>query len=196
LTINDKRAQEKPEPKKRRGCFFWGCLTTFGIVVVIALVLSITVFKVPQKIGLVKPATERLLSKTPDRETALKIKADIQKAGISTNGVDLYVVPKKNSNASILFTILDASKGFYFSGSSSGDPISDYLVKLAKSSQSYGIERVTFEYRDSSGNTVADVTAPVDTILKYSSGQMNKTDFYNAIDAKLNLNEVINQGLP
>jgi hypothetical protein len=194
--VQDQKAPVE-KPKKRKGCFLWGCLTVVGIIVVVALGLSITVFKVPQKIGLVKPATERLLSQTPDRQTALSLKTDFQKAGISTKGVDLYVIPEKNTdNKSVLLAVLDSSKGFYFSTNGTQDAISDYLVKLAKTSSTYGIERVAFQYLDSDGQPVVAVTASTNVILKYSSGQMSKTDFMKAIDAKLDISEIAKPSFP
>jgi len=184
------------KPKKRRGCFFWGCITTLGIVVVSALLLSVFVFNVPQRLGLTKPAAERLLSQTPDRETALTLKADFQKAGLNTTGVDVYVIPEKNSDKSILFTVLDSSKGFYFSNYGTEDAITAYLVKLATSSSAYGIERVAFEYRDSEGTPLIDVTAATDVILKYSRGQISKAEFLKSIDAKIDLSQLVALALP
>jgi hypothetical protein len=191
--------KEKPDkvekPKKRKGCFFWGCMTTLGIIVVVALILGIFVFKVPQKIGLVKPASERLLSQTPDRAAALQIKSDLQKAGLNTTGVDVYVFPEKNSDKSVLLAVLDSSKGFYFSNTGKTDAISDYLIKLA-SANTTGINRVAFEYLDSEGNSIVNLTAPTDVILKYSRGQITRAEFLKAIDAKMDISEVATSGLP
>jgi hypothetical protein len=171
-------------------------MSTLGIVVIAALLLGIFVFKVPLRIGLVKPAAERLLSHTPDRETALKVKADFQKAGINTTGIDVYVVPEKKSDKSVLVTVLDSSKGFSFSNSGTTDPVSDYLIKLAKSSSAYGIDRVAFEYRDSEGKPLVDVTAPTDVILKYSQGKITQAEFLKAIDAKIDLSQFATSGMP
>jgi hypothetical protein len=170
-------------------------MTTLGMIVVVALVLSIFVFKVPQRIGLVKPASERLLSQTPDRAGALQIKADLQKAGLNTTGVDLYVFPEKNSDKSVMLAVLDSSKGFYFSNSGKTDAISDYLIRLA-SANSTGINRVAFEYLDSEGNALVDLTAPTDVILKYSRGQISRIEFLKAIDAKIDLSQIATSGLP
>ena len=195
IPIKQNQPQEKP--KKRKGCFFWGCLTTLGIIVILAIVLSITVFKVPQKIGLVKPAYVRLLSQTPDRETAVTLKAELQKTGISMTGVDIYVIPEKNSTGkSVMLAVLDSSKGFYFSNSGLKDPISDYLIQLAETTSSFGVERVAFSYLDSKGEPVVNVTAPTDIILKYAQGKISKTDFLKAIDATVDFKQFATLGLP
>jgi hypothetical protein len=192
--------QEKPtaaeKPKKRKGCFFWGCLTTLGIIVVIALVLGIFVFKVPARIGLVKPASERRLSQTFDRDAAARIKADFQKAGLNTTGVDVYVIPEKNSNKSVMLTVLDASKGFRFSSTGTNDAVSDYLVKLANTSVSNNVDRVAFQYLDSEGNSLVSLTAPVDAVLKYSKGQMTRADYLKAIDAQVDISQLFSSGIP
>jgi len=191
--------QKGPEikTKKRKGCFFWGCLSTLGIIVVAALVLSIFVFKVPLKIGLVKPAAERLLSQTPDREAALNVKADFKAAGLNTTGVDVYVIPEKNSSKNVLLTVLDTSKGFYFSKSTgTADTVTDYLFKLASVSANYSIDRVAFSYLDSDGKSLVDLTAPTDVVLKYSRGQISREEFLKAIDAKIDISQLATSGLP
>jgi hypothetical protein len=195
MTQDQKISTEKP--KKRKGCFFWGCMTTLGIIVIAAIVLSFIIFNVPQKIGLVKPAAEKILSQTPDRETAAKIKSDLQAAGINTTGVDVYVFPEKNTdNKNILYTVLDSSKGFTFSNYGSQDAISGYLVQLAKNIPASSINRVAFEYRDYEGKSVAQITAPTDVILKYSNGQISREQFFKAIDAKMNFSEYMKSGTP
>jgi hypothetical protein len=192
-----KQNQTQEKTKKRKGCFFWGCLTTLGIIVILAIVLSITIFKVPQKIGLVKPATERLLSQTPDRETAATLKAELQKTGISMTGVDIYVIPEKKSDGkSVMLAVLDSSKGFYFSNTGSQDPISDYLIQLAETISSYGVERVAFSYLDSKGEPIANVTAPTDAILKYAQGKISKTEFFKTISLKIDIKQFATSGLP
>ena len=184
------------KPKKRKGCFFWGCTSTLGIIFVVALLLSIFVFKVPQRIGLVKPASERLLSQTLDIVTALQIKADFQKTGLNTTGVDMYVFPEKKSDKSVLLTVLDASKGFYFSNSNTTDAITDYLAKLASASANFSINRVAFEYLNSEGKPLVDITAPTDMILGYSQGKITRSEFLKAIDAKIDISQFATSGMP
>jgi hypothetical protein len=171
-------------------------MSTLGIIVIIALVLSIVVFKVPMKIGLVKPAAERLLSQTPDRETALKVMADFKQAGLNTTGVDVYVIPEKKSDKSVLLTVLDTSKGFSFNNYGTKDAISDYLVKIAGSVSSDNINRVAFQYLDSEGKSLATITAPTDIILKYSQGKITRTEFLKSIDALVDLSQLATSGLP
>jgi hypothetical protein len=194
--MTDKSQATQEKPKKRKGKFFWGCLTTLGVVVIIALVLSIVVFQVPLRIGLIKPAAERLLSQTPAREMAAELKTELQKSGLSANGVDIYVFPKKNSDKSVMLAVLDSSKGFYFNNTGKQDTVSDYLIKLATTTSSFGVDRVVFSYLGDDGKPIANVTAPTDMILKYSTGKISKTEFMKAIDANMDLDAVIKQSFP
>ena len=171
-------------------------MTTLTIIIVAALVIGITVFKLPLRLGLTKPATVRLLMQTPDRQAALQVTADMKKAGINTSGVDVYVIPEKKSNNNVLLAVLDTSKGFSFGNAGSTDAISNYLIKLASASSSDNINRVAFQYLDSEGKSLATVTAPTDIILKYSKGQIGKTEFLKAIDARIDLSELATSGLP
>ncbi|MGP8079370.1 MAG: hypothetical protein ACLPVI_02535 [Dehalococcoidales bacterium] len=171
-------------------------MSTLGIIVVAALLLSIFVFKVPERIGLIKPAYERVLSQTPDRETAQSIMSAFQNAGVDTTGLTAYVFPEKNSKNSMLLTVADSSQGFDFSNYGTTDPIPEFLVQLANSSSTYNIDRVAFEYLDDDGNPVVDVTAPTTAILQYSSGQISETAFLKAIDAKIDFSQFVTMGLP
>ncbi|MGD1119735.1 MAG: hypothetical protein ABR886_09640 [Dehalococcoidales bacterium] len=171
-------------------------MTTLTLVIVAALVIGITVFKLPLRLGLVKPAAVRMISQTPDREAALKVKSDIQQAGINTSGVDVFVMPEKKSNKNVLLTVLDTSKGFSFGNAGSTDAISNYLIKLASASASDNIDRVAFQYLDSEGKSLATITAPTDAILKYSKGQISQTEFFKAIDARIDLSQLATSGLP
>jgi hypothetical protein len=196
ITTETKTPETAPKTKKRKGCFFWGCMSTIAVIVIVALVLSIAVFKVPQKIGIVKTATERMMSQTFDRETAAKVTADIKAAGINTTGVEVYVIPEKKSDSSVLLAVLDASKGFHFTNTGANDAISGYLVQMASSCANYGVNRIALEYKDVEGKSLATVTAPTDVITKYSQGKISYEDFLKAIDAKMDIDNLATSGLP
>jgi hypothetical protein len=190
------KPEDVKKPKKRRGCFFWGCMSTLGIIVVAALLVSVFVFKVPERIGLVKPAYERVLSQTPDRDAVQAVMSAFQNAGINTTGVTAYVFPEKNSNNSMLLTVADSSQGFDFRNYGTTDPIPNFLVQLANSSSSYNIDRVAFEYTGDDGNPVIDVTARTSVILQYSKGQISEAAFLKAIDTKIDFSQFVTMGLP
>jgi hypothetical protein len=184
------------KPRKRHGCFFWGCLTSLGLVVIAALVIGIVFFNLPQRIGLVKPAAVRLLSQTPDRAAAQAVKSEMQQAGLNTTGVDVYVFPERNSSSSVMLTVLDTSQGFRFPSAQSSDAVADYVVQLAEVCARNKIERVAFEYRDGKGISLVTLTSPVDTALKYSQGKISRAEFLKAIDAQIDYSRLVDSVMP
>lgn len=176
-----------------RGSIGKGCLTTLGVFVLILVVVSIIVFNVPQRIGIVQTPTERLLSSTPDREAAEALMSDLQQLGIDTQGINLYVIPKKDSDKSILYAELDSSEGFNLQSIGSGrNPIEDALGLLSKLDQSgdYGIERIAINYKDENGNSLAIVTAPIEAIRGFVNGTISRQQFMQELEGKVNLSEL------
>jgi len=166
-----------------------GCLITLLVIVVILIILAIFLFNLPQKIGIVASPGEQLISQTPDRETAAALTADMAKTGINTSGIDIYVMPKKNSDKSVMVAILDTSKGFSFNNLGVNGSIDSALAMLAKLDESgkYGIEQIVLDYRESADKSLVSITAPTATILKYSKGTMSREDFMQAIEGKVDL---------
>jgi hypothetical protein len=184
------------KPHKRHGCFFWGCLTSLSLVIIAALIIGIFFFNLPQRIGLVKPASVRLLSQTPDRAAAQAVKSGLQQAGLNTTGVDVYVFPERNSNSSVMLTVMDTSQGFRFPSAQSSDAVADYVVQMAEVCAKNNIERVAFEYRDAKGISLVTLTTPVDTALKYSEGKISRPEFLKAIDAQIDYSRLVDSVMP
>ena len=116
-----------------RGSIGKGCLITLGIVFLLLLVTAIVMFNLPQRIGIVQTPTERLLSSTPDREAAGAMRTELEGLGIDTRGINLYVIPKKDSDKSILYAELDPSDGFNLQAlGGSRNPIEDAMGLLAE----------------------------------------------------------------
>jgi hypothetical protein len=162
------------------------------------LIAGIFFFNVPQKIGIVASPGERLLSQTPDREAAASLKADLVKAGINTQGISLYVFPEKTSDQNVLLAVLDSSQGFYFNNYGSQDAISGYLKQLAELDKSgtYHIERIVLDYKDSDGESLVGLTAPVTAIRKFSQGTMSRQDFMEAIEGQVNVSKLAEAVIP
>jgi hypothetical protein len=139
-----------------------------------------------------------LLSQTPDREAAAALKADMTKAGINTQGIDLYVFPEKGSDRNVLLAVLDSSKGFYFSNYGNQDAISRYLKQLADLDKSgtYRIERIALDYKDADGVSLVGLTAPTDAIRKFSQGTMSRQDFMKAIEGQVNVSKLAEAVIP
>jgi len=58
------------------------------------------------------------------------------------------------------------------------------------------ISRVAFDYHDNKGNSLVTLTAPVDPVLKYSKGQISRTDFLKAMDAHIDYSQLVTSVMP
>jgi hypothetical protein len=161
-------------------------------VVLIVLLLLVALgaalyFRVPQKLGLIKSAAERLLSDSPDRAAASALMEDLTAAGFDLEGVEGYVLPLKDGTGSLAYFVLDASQGFEFP-SSLDDPITGALVELAlgNAAAEFGIRRVGMEYISATGESLLTLTASTQTISDYASGRLSREEFLKGIDGEVN----------
>lgn len=167
-------------PKKKKRWYSPGKIILYLIVLII-LVLAAMYFRVPQKIGLIKNHAEQLFTMTPDRDKAAAVMADLQAAGLNTQGVEVYVLPVKGTNDNVAMVVLDASKGFNFTGSGSADPVKDFLL-VASKAQQQGINRAAVAYYDEKGKPLATATLPTDAAAAYSQGKMTDRQLMEKVD--------------
>jgi len=187
----EKRKDQKQKPaKKGRGCCGWGCLVMLILlaVVVVSVGGAAMFFRVPQQLGLVTSAADRLLSGTPDWEGTKALKDELTKAGIDTQGMDIYVIPMAGKGGSLAVATLDASKGFHFESAAGRDPIIDYMAKLSSgdAAKQAGIERVAIDYRDLTGQSLVTLTAPTDAISRFAQGTVSREQFMQKLEGKAN----------
>ncbi|MFC2069280.1 hypothetical protein ACFLTP_09805 [Chloroflexota bacterium] len=179
-----------------RGSVGKGCLITIGVIVLILVIASIILFNVPQRIGIVQSPTERHLSSTPDREDAEALMTELQQLGVNTQGINMYVIPKKNSDKSILYAEFDSSEGFNLQAlGGSRSPIEDALGLLAELDKSgeYGIERIAMNYKDENGDSLAIVTAPTEAIRGFVNGTITRQQFMQALEGKVELSKLVEE---
>jgi len=141
------------------------------VIVLVMLAGGVLYFKVPQKIGLVKSAADRLFTVTPDREKAASILEDLEQAGFDTAGVEVYVLPVVGTGHSTAMIVLDASKGFDFNFSGGGEPLKDLLGVVSRA-RTQGINRVAAAYYDEDGRLLLAVTLPADDAAAYAEGRL------------------------
>jgi hypothetical protein len=171
--------EPRPEVRRSRGCFGWGCLVVLGALVLLLACGGLTYFRLPERAGLYQPRAERLLSATPDHAAARSLVADLQRSGIDTRGVQVFVVPIAGTEDSAAMAVLDASQGFQFRRQSSVDPVTDFLAQLATSptAAGSGIKRVGVDYRGADGASVMTMAASSDAVSAYASGRLTKRQF-------------------
>jgi hypothetical protein len=157
-----------------------------GKIILIAVLLIIVVaavlfFRVPQKVGLVKSPAERLFAVTPDNEKADAIMADLEQAGLSGRGVEVYVLPVAGTDDDIAMIVLDASKGFDINQFDSGDPVKE-LMKAMSGAGRDGINRAAVAYLDETGKQLVTATLPTDVIADYETGKLTDRQLMEKVD--------------
>jgi hypothetical protein len=154
------------------------------LLVIVVLVLVVTaglVFRVPQKIGLVKSPAERLLASTPDSEKAAAIMDDLEQAGLATRGVEVYVLPMSGTDDNLAIIVLDASKGFDINDFQGQDPVKDLLAAVSGAEKD-GINRAAVAYFDEAGKPLVTATVPTDVVTAYTQGKLTDRQLMEKVD--------------
>ena len=180
-----KEVKNGTEPGKAKGKKRHGCLISLLVIVVILGIAGIVLFRVPQKIGLVKSPAEKMYSQAADTEKAALVVAGLQQYGVKMNGVEVYVMPVKDTDHNTAFIILDSSKGFNFNNSGIHDPIAAF-VSIALQAQQQGINRAAVVYYDEQGKALLTVTAATGDVVAYSQGKMTKEQLMKKVDIGAN----------
>lgn len=179
----------------RFGCLGKGCLALIVVGVLAGALGSIFYFRVPQRIGLVQPATDRVLSSTPDRSAADALKTEVANAGIDTQGMEFYVIPFKDRPGALAYVVLDSSHGFHFKSGSS-DPLIDFFKQLGQgqAASQNNLTRIAIEYKSQSGASLVNLTAPTDAITAYSNGSLSRQEFLKKLDGQANWTAFFQEG--
>lgn len=172
---------------RRGGCC--GCLVPLLLILLLVVALGAALyFKVPQKLGLIQPAAERLLSKTLDRGAAAALLDDLAANGVNTAGIELWVVPYQDGSGSIAYAVLDAGEGFAFPQSPS-DPVIGFMTRLASGplARQYGVKRVAIEYRMGEETSLLKLTASTQTLQDFTQGKITRAQLMKGIEGEANL---------
>ncbi len=175
-----------------RGCMR-GCLWFLLAILVIAAILTGLIFRVPQKLGLMRSPAEKVFTQTPDREGAKKMLNEAKAAGLVTKGISLYVLPVGDGSKSIALATLDVREGFTFGQTQGLDPIAGIMTRLmaGPTVSALGVERLAISYVGETGATFGTFTASTDAIRAVAAGRMTKEQFLTAVDGDINLPAVV-----
>ncbi|MBI4789240.1 MAG: hypothetical protein HY782_19580 [Chloroflexi bacterium] len=175
-----------PQPKKGLGCIRIGCIGVLLIACALIALGAGLYFQIPQRVGLL-PSAERTFASTPDREAATALRDELNKGGIDTKGMGIYVLPFRDKPGSVAYIVLDSAQGFKFK-SGSKDPIIDYFKQMAQSeaTKKYGLQRLAMEYKSPTGTTLLSLTASTDVINGFISGKVSRSDFLKQVDGQAN----------
>ena len=171
----------------RRSCCSCGCGPLLLLLLVVVAIGAAFYFKVPQKLGLIKPASQRLLSSVPDRGCAAQILGTLADRQIDTEGLELWILPYKDKAGAILYANLDASAGFVFPKGSS-DPVIGFMITLANNEASLTCEvkRVAIEYHFGEELSVMKMTASTQELQDYGRGKLSREQLMKAMQGSIN----------
>ena len=141
------------------------------ILLVGALIWAAVVpFRILQRTGLQESPAERLLAGPPDREAADTLVSALQGAGMSMQGVQVQVLELAGTGERVVFTVLDASKGFDPERPLDGDSATDMLPDLAAAVAGLDVDRIAVYYVGEDGEPLFTVTHRVDAIQALEQG--------------------------
>jgi len=181
-TVYDTQTGKPIKEKRKKG---HGCLFTFLILLAIIVIAGIVVFRVPEKIGLAKTAAEKMYSQAADTDKAALVMDKLQDYGVNAKGVEVYVMPVKDTDHNTAFIVLDSSKGFNFNDSGIRNPI-DAVVAIAAEAQQQGINRAAVVYYDTAGKALLTVTFPTADCVAYSQGKITEKQLMEKVDVGAN----------
>jgi hypothetical protein len=182
MTNNNAPAEKtvKVKGKKRHGC-----LISLLVIVVILGIVAIVVFRVPQKIGLVKSPAEKMYTQPNDEGKAALVMNNLEQSGLKMQGVEVYIMPIAGTEHNTAIIVLDASRGFDFTNSSVSDPIQDFIA-IAVQAQQQGINREAVVYYDEQGKALLTLTVATDDIVAYSKGKITDKQLMERVDISAN----------
>jgi hypothetical protein len=171
--------------RRRGGCGGCGCLILL-LLLAIAVWAALVPLGLLQRLGLRPSAAERMLAGPPDESAAEEILAGLKAAGLSTQGVRLYVMPLVGSKETAAIAVLDAAQGFG-AGVPDQDALLRYLDKLATgdTADRLGISRVAVSYQDAQGKAVLMLTGATKDIQSFASGQLSQEEFLKRLHANI-----------
>ena len=171
----------------RRGCCGCGCGPLLVLLLVVVAIGAALYFQVPQKLGLIKPASERLLAAAPDRGCAEQILGTLADRQIDTQGLELWVLPYKDKAGAILYANLDASAGFAFPKNSS-DPVIGFMTTLVtnEAALACGIQRVAIEYHLGEELSVMKMTASTQELQDHARGKLSREQLMKVMEGSIN----------
>ena len=173
---------------------------TFGKFILILFLLLVVVvagiiFRVPQRLGIIKTPTELLLSETPDRDAMKTIENELTNAGVNLTGITVGVFPYKDREGNLAVFILDTKEGFKPSIETADSIINYYFTFPAKNSKlkELNIKRVAIDYKSKRGKSLISVTAPIEDINDFVNGKITNEVFMKKTKGHTNFTELINE---
>lgn len=190
-------APAKTTKKKKGGCLK-GCLIFLLIFLLLIGAATALIFKVPQRMGWMKSGGARLTAQTPERLSAAEIVVEAETKGFKSEGVQVFVFPKPDSEEAVLFASYDFSKkGVTLSQFGSYHPVVGTLVLLGggEKAKEYAITHVGAEFLDEQGKLLVSVAASTADIRDLQAGKMTEEQFKQRLGKSIDMPNYINRAV-
>ncbi|HTM67867.1 MAG TPA: hypothetical protein VL426_01070 [Candidatus Binatia bacterium] len=184
-----KPAKPAKAKKKRGGCLR-SCLLFFLVLFLVLGALAAWLFRVPQKLGWIKGPGAALTEQVPERAAATELLAEAEAAGFKAKGVQVYVLPKPDSDAAMLYAVYDFSKpGVELSRKGPHQPVIDALELLGggAKAEEMNVTHVGAEFRDEKGNLIMVVAAATADVRALRAGTMTEDEFKKKMGVRVDL---------
>jgi len=181
--------------RKRRGCRgCGGCGLLLLVLLVGALIWAAVVpFRILQRVGLQEAPAERLLGGPPDREAADVLVSALEGAGMSMQGVQVQVMELAGTGERVVFTVLDASKGFDPERPLDGDSATDMLPDLAAAVAGLDVDRIAVYYVGEDGEPLFTITHRVEAIQALERGTITDEEFLEGLGVDFDILQILGE---
>lgn len=133
---------------------------------------------------LFRSRAEELYSGAPDPFATRVVSQILMDAGIA--GARAVVIPIQGSAGQIAVVTLDQSQGFTGMGTASANEATmmSVIQRMREDNrmQELGVERVTVDYRDETGQCLVAITASQSALDAFAEGEMSRDEFLRNVD--------------
>ncbi len=127
---------------------------------------------------------EELYSGAPDPFASRIVSQILLDAGVA--GARALVIPIKETAGQIAVVTLDEGDGFTGMGTASANEMTmmDVIQRMREDNrmEDLGIDRVTVDYRDSSGQCLVAITASQSAIDSFADGEISREEFLREVN--------------
>jgi hypothetical protein len=130
-----------------------------------------------------------MLSGPPDWEAAEELMGVLAQSGMTTRGLQLYVMPLTGTDETAAIAVLDASRGFGTGEHASQDALLRTMDRLAASDavDRLGITRVAVSYRDTDGKELIVLTGTTEDVRAFAAGALSQKEYLDRLHADVDL---------
>jgi hypothetical protein len=150
-----------------------------------ALITAGWYFRWPQQLGLIESPGATLFEASPDPYAAEMILLELTEDGIAVEGLLVYVIATDEGEL-IAYVLADESDGFVWNGPTYDNAIEGLLILTADTHAAAALEidRVAVDYRDSEGEQIAVMTAPLPSLVAYHNDAYTKEQLFEDMNGR------------